>query len=384
MNATIIGQTEAFIDQLLSTQLASSLYYHNLNHTLQVRTVACDLANQMNLSQPEKEVLALAALFHDTGFTKTYEGHEKASQEIAEAFLKQQDYPEELINRVKQTISATIPDQAPVTQIDAILKDADLHSIGTEGYFDKLVNLRKEWEEEMKLTYTDAEWDKLNYRFLKQHDFYTPAAKEQFGPQREKNIKTLKKMVKSEKKKAKEKVQTTIAGNRTAQMMFKTALRNHIDLSTLADNKANIMLSVNAVIITIAMPLAASYIGDNSSLRIPLATLLLTCLVSMIYATLATRPIKMTGNTDPLLVTAGKSNLFFFGNFFRMNFDQYRDGMQEILEKEENLESSIMRDLFFLGKSLGTKYQQLRICYNVFMYGIILTVIAFAVTYSNL
>lgn len=164
-------------------------------------------------------------------------------------------------------------------------------------------------------------------------------------------------------------------------MMFKTALRNHLDLSNLADNKANIMLSVNALIITIAMPVAASYITQLPYLLVPAIILLCTCLSSMIFATLATRPIKMSGYTTSETIERGDSNLFFFGNFYRMSFNEYQNGMAKVVDNEEQLEGTIMRDLFFLGRSLGRKYQQLRICYNIFMAGIILAVIIFTIAY---
>ena len=165
-------------------------------------------------------------------------------------------------------------------------------------------------------------------------------------------------------------------------MMFKTSLRNHLDLSSLADNKANIMLSVNALIITIIVPMAAGQINDSPYLLTPILILLITCLISMIFATLATRPIKMKGETTMQTIDQGKSNLFFFGNFYKMQFNQYKAGILKVLEKEEDLDDSIMRDLFFLGKSLGTKYAQLRICYTIFMSGVSLAVLAFIIAYA--
>jgi len=164
--------------------------------------------------------------------------------------------------------------------------------------------------------------------------------------------------------------------------MFKTSLRNHLDLSTLADNKANIMLSVNALLITIVMPLAASYVRDNVYGLIPMATLLLTCLSSMVFATLATRPIHMGGKTDERSIQEGKSNLFFFGNFFKMPYERYEKGMLEVVSDESKLDSSIMRDLYFLGASLGRKYRLLRICYTIFMWGVIVSVALFGLLYS--
>ena len=89
-----------------------------------------------------------------------------------------------------------------------------------------------------------------------------------------------------------------LADSKSVQVMFKTASRNHIDLTNLADNKANIMLSINAIIITITIPLMPTYLEQDMTLLIPATTLLLTCVVSVIFATLATRPISMKGVTS--------------------------------------------------------------------------------------
>ena len=102
----------------------------------------------------------------------------------------------------------------------------------------------------------------------------------------------------------------------------------------------------------------------------------------MIFATLATRPIKMLGYTSKEQIQAKESNLFFFGNFYDMSFQEYQEGIQQVIADEEGLDNTIMRDLFFLGRSLGTKYRQLRICYNIFMVGIVSTVLIFAICYG--
>lgn len=98
------------------------------------------------------------------------------------------------------------------------------------------------------------------------------------GQEKNANQKALKKLA-SEGIEANE--EEFLTASRSTQMMFKTSLRNHMDLSNLADNKANIMLSVNAIIITIAMPMAANYVTDNPYLLVPMAVLLSTCLVAM-------------------------------------------------------------------------------------------------------
>lgn len=383
----IVAKTEAFITNLLQEKLSADHRYHNLPHTLAVREAALQLAGNQTLTHEEKEVLELACLLHDTGFTETYIKHEAVSHRIAKDFLTEQEYPVSKLKQVLQLIDVTVPEVHPQNISEQIIKDADYMHLGRENYMESNEALRHEWAHFLDQHYEDQDWYKLNFDFLKNHQYFTPAARQLFEPQKDINQKQLKKIVKKGKK---TKIHTdeagvplpTIGDSRSAQMMFKTALRNHLDLSNLADNKANIMLSVNALIITVAIPLSSTYMLKTPYLVYPMGALIASCLVSMIFATLATRPIKMTGYTDPDKIKSGESNLFFFGNFYSMSFNEYQEGIQHVLGNEKDLDSAIMRDLFFLGRSLGTKYQQLRICYNIFMIGVVITVFVFAVCYA--
>lgn len=395
---SIVAESEQFVADLLNKSLSEDFKYHNLQHTLSVRAACVSLAEHMEVSEHEVEVLELAALFHDTGFSEVYVGHEDKSKNIAHSFLLEQGYPEEKIQEVLSCIDVTNPNATPENLLEKIIKDADLCNLAKPEYIDSTQDLRHEWALFLNQNFSDRQWDKLNLNFLKDHQYYTVAAQELFDPQKTTNIKLLKKLVKKGKTEVKAKKElndkksvkvanlkpppNSLNSNKSAQMMFKTALRNHLDLSNLADNKANIMLSVNALIITFGIPLAAPYLDDFPYLLAPLLCLIATCIGSMIYATLATRPIKMTGYTPEEQIKSAGSNLFFFGNFFKMSYVEYQHGMQYIMDDDSKLEDSIMRDLYFLGKSLGNKYQQLRTCYTVFMSGIIITVIVFGISYG--
>jgi len=358
--------------------LSADHRYHSLSHTLAVRNAAMEIARRLDLGAEECEILELACLFHDTGFIETYEGHEAVSHRIARDFLEQRDYPVKKLEPVLRCIEATFPPIRPAGLLEKVIRDADLTNLGSTNYLEVLTALRHEWEVFLGKHFSDAEWYRLNRAFVKSVRFFTAPAEEMWQATKKRHEKTLKKLAKQVVKDQ----ENTIQGNRSAQMMFKTALRNHLDLSSLADNKANIMLSVNALILTIAAPLALSTIESNVLLLIPLIFLLITCLSSMIFATLATRPIKMTGRTSRDQIVEGRSNLFFFGNFYAMSFEDYSKGMGEVIGDSNKLEDSIRRDLFFLGRSLGTKYNQLRTCYLIFMIGMVVTIMSMIVTYT--
>ncbi|MEO1516764.1 MAG: Pycsar system effector family protein [Bacteroidota bacterium] len=383
--AEIAEKCIQFVRKLLTDSLSEDFQYHNLEHTLSVKYYCEAFGKAMEVSEQELFRLRIAALFHDTGYTRTYEQHEQASQDIARETLAPMGLEETEINAICQLIEATILFRPPSNLLEQIIKDADLNNVGSEAFQASSNKLRHEWKVFLKEEYDEEGWAKNTLQFLQEHQFYTPVAQDKFGQHKKRNLKKLekqlKKIMKAKEKEAKKKEGGPITNSRTAQMMFKTSLRNHIDLTNIADNKANMMLSINAIVISITMPLLASNIEGNAFLLIPTSILLITSVLSIIYATLATRPIRMNGMTNLENVRQGKSNLFFFGNFFKMSNDSYHQGIQEVVENNDLLEHTIVNDLFFLGKALGEKYNQLRICYSVFMVGITLTVIAFAVSF---
>ncbi len=387
---TTVSATEQFVTKLLSKELSKDLKYHNLQHTIAVRDAGVAIAQALNLPEEEVEIIELACLFHDTGFTETYNGHESVSQRIAKQFLQEQKYPTNKLQQVLQCINVTTHTAHPTNLMEQVIKDADYVNLSSANYLESIEALRHEWSHYLNQDYNDEAWMRLNYDFLKVHQYFTPVARQLLEPQKIINLKELKKIVKKGKREKKqpegeggeEEMSVAISESKSASMMFKTSLRNHLDLSNLADNKANIMLSVNALIITVAIPTVSSYAQNVPFVIYPMAVLIASCLISMIFATLATRPIKMTGMTDPSVIKSGESNLFFFGNFYSMTFPEYQKGMQQVMSDEKDLDGAIMRDLFFLGRSLGKKYTQLRVCYNIFMVGVVVTVVVYGVCYA--
>lgn len=385
MQTELVKKAEAYVVHLLQKGLSADHKYHDLTHTLSVRNAVLHLANAYRLSDEEKELLELAALFHDTGFTVQYDQHEEKSKEIAEKFLKDQGVPQEKIDTIKQLIEVTKLTAEPNTLLEKLIKDADFNNLSGD-YLSRADALRHEWKVFCGKEMDESSWVDNNFNFWKNHKFYTGEALASYGEEKRKTLKKLKKSrqaaLLADNPNGVDDIDLTnaIRLSKSAQMMFKTTLRNQIDLTNIADNKANIMLSINSLLITLGIPLLLPKILEETKLIFPTAILLLTCVLSIIYATMATRPVKMIGFTDPKLVDEGKSNLFFFGNFYRMDIHIYRRLLYKVLSREVLVESSIVNDLYFLGRALGNKYRRLRITYSIFMIGMICTVLAFAIT----
>ena len=383
METNFIQLSSDYVKNLFAEQLSPDLRYHSVQHTDSVRETSLLLANHYQLTTEEKEILEIAAIFHDSGYIKVYRGHEEVSQDIAEDFLQKHQYPLNKIETVKALIGATKLVTPPTNLIEEIIKDADLNNLGQKRYMQTIANLRHELVTFLGETQTTEDWYETNLKFIDNHQYYTDYAKQLFDRKKKSNrkkVKTALDELTAPKKKVNNKTKG-INGNRSAQMMFKTALRNHIDLTSIADNKANIMLSVNALIITITISLVGSKVDTNNHLILPAIVLLTTSVVSIIYATLATRPIKTKGLTELDKIKSGPTNLFFYGNFYKMPFQNYKEGVQTVIQDDRKLDDSITSDLYYLGKALGTKFARLRTCYNVFAVGLTLTAIAFAISY---
>ena len=177
---------------LLNNSRCGKLPYHNIQHTFEVYQYVQRIADYENLTPEEKEIVVLASLFHDTGNSNTYKGHEKISADNAYAFLSNIGYPEENIEKVCSCIKATQMPQAPKTKIEEILCDADLAHLGTNAFRSKNKLLRSEWFKCFNKNYTDKEWLENNICFLESHSYFTSYGKEILLPKKQKNLQLLK------------------------------------------------------------------------------------------------------------------------------------------------------------------------------------------------
>lgn len=188
--------------------------------------------------------------------------------------------------------------------------------------------------------------------------------------------------VENEKPKKKDKSQKSERGIDT---MFRTTLNNHNNLSGLVDNKANILLSVNAIIISVSLTTIIPKLDNpsNAHLIVPTLILVVSSVFAITFAILATRPNITGGSFTRKEVHEKKVNLLFFGNFYKMSYEDYSWAMNELIKDKDYVYNSMIKDLYHLGIVLEKKYRLLRIAYTIFMFGIIISVIAFLIDFQS-
>ena len=398
MNNGILSKVKEFIGRTFREKGSMDAYYHNFTHTAEVAKVAEEIADAMGINSNDKEALLIAAWFHDIGHTEKCEGHEDIGIAMARNFLQENNYSSDGIEKVVSLIDATRMPRNPKNVLEEIICDADLHHLGTDKFDVKGELFKNELEALSCCKIPEKEWITNNLKFFKQHKFYTDYAKQRFETQKNINYfkiekklnKVNKKMeeeknsgseeLKKDKKKDKEREKEKDAG-RSIETMFRNTVRTHVDFSSMADTKANIMISVNTLVLTIIVSIMVRKLDTNPHLIIPTAMLTLTSLVTLVYAILVTRPKVTRGLFTEDDIKEKKVNLLFFGNFHKMTLNDFKWGMKEMMKDKEFLYDNMIMDFYYLGQVLGQKYQKLRICYTFFMYGLIISVLAFAIAF---
>jgi predicted metal-dependent HD superfamily phosphohydrolase len=403
----LVAAAREFATDLFQNKVSKSFRYHNLDHTRQVVRATEEMADYYQLQPEDRKAVIIAAWFHDAGFASgESKGHEAISSQMAVSFLKENHAEPALIEKVTACIAATKMPQSPGPLIEQILCDADLFHLGTDEFKTRNEELRQELIEASKEDISKKKWRKTNIGFMENHNYFTDYGKRKLQPVKEQHIEELKnkdndgnsgkKVSKKDKKeellqavfpeemskdaeskkKEKDKDSQTERGIST---VFRIMANNHASLSQMADSKANIMISVNSIILSVVISVLIRHLDENRNLIIPTIGLVLVCVAAIVFAVRATRPNISEGTFTKEDIQNKKTNLLFFGNFHNMTLSDYDWAMKEMLNSREYLYGSMVKDIYFLGIVLAKKYRLLRISYNIFMYGLIITMILYGI-----
>lgn len=395
----ILKISEDYVKNLFKDRLSSAYTYHNMDHTIQVVDNIRILAKEENIDPENTENLLLAGWFHDLGYITDCNNHEAEGKKTIENFLKKHDFDDERIAKIGQLILATEKFYTPKTHLEEIIKDADMAHLASNDYFKISEDLRNEIKEVHQQKFSKLKWAELNLGFFAKHQFYTKFAKEKWQIEKEKNVEKIVSHIKSLKAEKKEKdsqekdkvllnkkkLEKLDSPERGIETMFRITLNNHTKLSQIADSKANILLSVNAIIISVALSTLIPKLDapNNSHLIIPTFIMVMFSVACIILAIMSTRPKVSSGTFTRKEIEEKKVNLLFFGNFYKMPMEEYLWAMKEMMADRQYLYDTMIKDLYYLGIVLNRKYKLLRLTYTVFTIGIIASVVAFVVAFRN-
>jgi len=404
----LLKQISDYVLSYYKAHADERLVYHDKQHTENMVSRAMEIANHYQLNDHDYFTVIAAAWFHDTGYMVDTAHHEAEGAIIAETYLKSVELPEEDIAAIKTTIMATKMPQTPTNLLEQIICDADLYHLGTDDFLDTDKLLRRENNTLHGTDVSKPEWRKKSIVFLESHHYHTDYAQVLLNGTKQKNVIDLKNRVaEDDKKEAKKnggrKVEAIVPNEggkpvmvsskndkdkdkdreepkKGIETMFRISSANHQRLSDMADNKAHIMITVNSIILSAIISLVLRRLSDNEYLIIPTFILLAISLLAITFSILATRPSIPEGTFTRADVDEHKVNLLFFGNFYKMPLEEYTYGMQMMMDDKDFLYGSLIKDVYAQGVVLGKKYRLLRIAYNIFMFGLIVSVLAFIIS----
>lgn len=387
VSSALVLKTKTYAESILR-HLPEKFTYHNLKHTLDVVEAALEIGDQCKLEEKDMEIVLMAAYLHDIGYSRSNHEHESHSITLSRDFLANEQVPSDKIDQVAQCIEATKMPQNPKNKREQVLCDADLYHLADKSYLDKSELLRKEFSIIEEDHISQMEWLDMSSVFVENHSYFTDYGKQVLEPKKDKNLKKIRQklkksqtdpryLVKVEKELEKLRDEKDKKPSRGIETMFRITSKNHLTLSGMADTKANIMISINSIILSILVSVLIRKFGEYPNLIMPTLILVGVSLAAIVFSVLATRPNVSSGTFTQDDILNKRTNLLFFGNFHGMKMQDYLWGMKEMMKDSDYLYGSMIKDIYFLGKVLGKKYKMLRISYTIFMFGFVIAIVSF-------
>ena len=311
------------------------MLYHNYEFATKLVEYIEEIAKDTSISEQGLEITMLAGWFYATGFVNDYASPTEASIEKAVHFLQSQDYSLAKTEKIKDIIRLIEAKKIPVTAEQELFHDA-LYALKYGPHFlEKTALSHLEQELFQKINLPKDQWTQLELQNLLNTKFYTPYGKLNFEPALARNILTLKEQIQKRKRKRNNFVEEpqNIFQNigdkvpdRGIQTFFRTNYRNHINLSAIADNKANIMISVNAILLSVLISLLTykNITETNPMILMSVLIFFVTGLTSLVFAILSARPKVTTLNKEVKDKKSLQKNIVFFGNFCPFGFGPVR------------------------------------------------------------
>ncbi len=385
----IVSEAKLFVIDFFGQHRDEKFHFHTLEHTMNVVSMVDLMGKQSGLSGHEFDAVLVAAWFHDIGYLVGLENHEESSIVIVTRFLGEKQDDETFRDLVMSCITATKRNHEPVSMAEKVIMDADVAHAGHEQFISTSKKLRKERSACLGGDVSALDYWKETLLFLENLHFYTPYAQMHLSPAKEQNILKVKEIISKIEagKKNEKKNKSTDKG---VESMFRLTASNQMRLSSIADKKANILISINSILISFSaavvskkpLTLVTNDLLFQGELVVPMIILFVSSLVSLVFAILSCRPKINDWEYREEDLQERKVNLLFFGNFHRIPYPRYNQAVKEMMDDYDYLYSSMIKDQYFLGQSLFRKYKLLRVAYNIFMYGFIIAGLAFIIIYS--
>jgi|694.fasta_scaffold92099_3 hypothetical protein len=345
------------------------------------------LGIQGSFARQDLLIAQLSALFLYAGIQIPGGNHEDGGFELAKKFLNENGVDDETIESVKDCLCAVVPPQLPINISGQLLCDS-LNSFLVIKNHCSLDDLHFfisgiSSGDEKKGKYEG--W--LNH--LENLVFFTDPAKKEFDKSIKKKVSWLKNNLSvgenaEELPIAKEKedspdIFSEAKPDRGAATLFRNASREHIAMLSIVHQKSGFLLSFNSILLSVVLSILSTKLTEFPHLLIPTVMLVVTCLGTIIFTILATKPMIIRNRKDPL--ARDTFNVMFFGHYVHLDWQEYNKQIKVISNNVESTVEVLSKNIYYQGVVLDKKYRLLLIAYKIFLYGLIISVSAFLISF---
>ena len=367
------------------------LTYHNFQKAAEINALVKEIAAAEAADASVRQAAETAAWLYLTGYVSDPKNPAVFARKNLHTFAEENLLAPALAERILSCLQSREEGNQPRTEAAKIFSDAVNAADFTGDFKQKSALLRLESELTLLEQYSAADWTQLRLRQILNAEYYTAYAKETFAPGTAQNLLLQKSLTEKSRKSVNigdDEATLRLFQNlerklpeRAVQTFFRANYRNHINLSQIADNKANIMISVNAILISVVLSIVSyqNISERNPAILAPVVIFVISGLVSLIFAVLSARPKVTALNKDKKTTEEIRKNVVYFGNFTGLTVRQFEEAMDAVLRDGELMYGNMIRDLYWLGKVLDKKYRLLILSYNIFMVGFATTVLFFLI-----
>ncbi len=169
---------------------------------------------------------------------------------------------------------------------------------------------------------------------------------------------------------------------RGIETWYRLASKNLYTRRQIVDTKSNILITVNAIMISAMMGSLYPRLDEDPHLIYGILPIILGNLISISFAIIATRPVIGRGEFSEAEVHQHKASLMTFDDYYKMPLTKYELALDEMMKDGNFLYDTIKRDLYRLGVDLSHRYKNIRTAYNVFLVGLIIGLVSFGLCHA--
>jgi predicted MPP superfamily phosphohydrolase len=375
----ILSEATNFVRQWYQKKMPATLAFHSFLHVQEVLKVVDKLIQKEGIEPEEAVQLQLAGQFQYTGLANDTKHYQEESVKVFTQFLAKQGHTAEAFQLGIDLILSTKQNKT-TSHLEQILYDANHYYLGKKNFFTHAKLIRLEWEHINGKNYTEKAWSKELMNLIINTNYYTKWARKKYSKQKLKNLAKQKELaVKAGERTLKSKTGKNIG--RAVDTLYRTNFRNHINLSQIADGKANMMISINTIVLSIVITVSSAGIGfiedflnNHLIYLLPILIILLSSVIALIFAVFSARPT-ITNSQPEIDLKKKDVNLLYFGSFIHIEKEAFVDYLSELKKDQNRLYDDLASDLYNLGLVLDKKYRLLTYSYNIFVGGVVASVL---------